>query len=128
MSAKTASWACVLVAWAALSVRAQERPRDVFARENLVAWCIVPFDAAKRTPVQRSEMLKRLGLRRVAYDCRDEHVPQWDEELGQYKRHDIELVGFWAPDRHAEILALLRRHGVKTQLWLYYTPKGTTDA
>ncbi len=46
----------------------------LFAPTNLVAWCIVPFDANKRGPAERAEMVKRLGLSRVAYDWRDEHV------------------------------------------------------
>jgi hypothetical protein len=29
-------------------------PREnLFARDNLVAWCIVPFDAKKRGPAER---------------------------------------------------------------------------
>ena len=63
-------------------------------------------------------MLVRLGIRRVAYDWRDQHIPEWDEELDQYKSHGIELVGFWAPDRHQQILDLLKRHGIRAQLWL----------
>ena len=27
----------------------------LFARENLVAWCIVPFDSAKRGPEERAK-------------------------------------------------------------------------
>lgn len=94
------------------------RPGGVFARDNLVAWCIVPFDAKHRGPKDRADMLVRLGIKRIAYDWRDQHIPQWDEELDQYKSHGIELVGFWAPDRHKQILDLLKRHGLKTQLWL----------
>jgi len=94
------------------------RPGGVFARANLVAWCIVPFDAKHRGPKDRADMLVRLGIKRIAYDWRDQHIPQWDEELDQYKSHGIELVGFWAPDRHKQILDLLKRHGLKTQLWL----------
>ena len=32
----------------------------IFSRDNLVAWCIVPFDASKRGPKERAEMLERL--------------------------------------------------------------------
>ena len=102
--------------------------KPVFARDNLVAWCIVPFDAAKRGPRERAEMLARLGLSRVAYDWRDGNVPDWDEELRQYKAHKIELTAFWAPTRHAEILELLKRHNVRAQLWIDHNPKGDTDA
>jgi hypothetical protein len=41
---------------------------DIFAKPNLVARCIVPFDAKNRSPAERAQMVKRLGLRRVAYD------------------------------------------------------------
>jgi hypothetical protein len=101
-----------------LLVGAAPSERPVFSRDNLVAWCIVPFDAKHRGPKERAEMLARLGIRRVAYDWRDQHVPEWDEELNQYKSHGIELVGFWAPDRHRQILDLVKRHGLRTQLWL----------
>ncbi|MEZ6073931.1 MAG: hypothetical protein R3C10_27535 [Pirellulales bacterium] len=61
---------------------AGELPDDgVFARDNLVAWCIVPFDAAKRGPEERAVMLERLGIRRLAYDYRAEHVPTFDAEV-----------------------------------------------
>ena len=102
--------------------------KSVFARDNLVAWCIVPFDAATRNPQQRAEMLARLGLSRVAYDWRDHHIPEWDEELRQYKSHNIQLTAFWAPTRHQEILDLLKRHNVRAQLWIDHNPKGDTDA
>jgi sugar phosphate isomerase/epimerase len=101
----------------------------VFARDNLVAWCVVPFDAKHRGPKERADMLVRLGVRRIAYDWRDQHIPEWDEELAQYKSHGIELVGFWAPDRHKQILELLKRHGIKSQLWLMPPdPKADTQA
>ncbi len=47
---------------------ASVRASDLFARSNLVAWCIVPFDSQKRGPEERAAMLERLGLRRLAYD------------------------------------------------------------
>ena len=93
----------------------------VFRRDNLVAWCVVPFDAKQRGPMERAEMLSRLGIKRIAYDWRDQHVAEWDEELVQYRSHGIELVAFWAPDRHKQILDLLKRHGVKAQLWVMGT-------
>jgi hypothetical protein len=101
----------------------------VFSRDNLVAWCIVPFDAKHRDPKQRADMLVRLGIKRIAYDWRDQHIPEWDEELVQYRAHGIELVGFWAPDRHKQILDLLKRHGLKTQLWMMLPEQkdGTAD-
>src|SRR5690348_4459387 len=55
----------------------------LFARDNLVAWCIVPFDAKKRGPIERVEMLQKLGFRRYAYDWRDEHLPTFDTEVAE---------------------------------------------
>lgn len=97
-------------------------PGDVFARENLVAWCIVPFDAKKRGPEERAQMLDRLGIGRLAYDCRDEHVPTFDEEVLAMKRHGISIDAWWFPaglDPTArKILDVLKRHKLRTQLWV----------
>ena len=100
---------------------------DPWAPANLTAWCIVPFDAAHRGPAERAAMLKRLGIGRVAYDWRDEHTGQFDEELAAYEEHDIELTGFWTPvnttnalsEPHVKaILAALERNQATTQLWV----------
>ncbi len=96
------------------------------ARESLVAWCIVPFDAAKRGPEERAKMLKELGLRHLAYDWREEHVPTWDDELSALKKHGIELTAFWcsssltpAQDASTQrIVRFLKRTGQTTQLWV----------
>jgi putative heme-binding domain-containing protein len=95
---------------------------QVFDIDNLVAWCIVPFDAARRTPQQRAAMLRELGLRRLAYDYRAEHVPQFEEEIQALQEHDIELTAWWFPttlnDEAKQILSLLAKHHIKTQLWV----------
>ena len=65
----------------------QANPNKPFDRDQLVAWCIVPFDGKERGPAARAEMLKRLGLRRVAYDWREKHVATFEEEILQYKKH-----------------------------------------
>jgi hypothetical protein len=94
----------------------------LFARTNLVAWCIVPFDAKKRGPEERAQMLKRLGILRLAYDWRAEHVPTFDEEIAAGRRHGIELSAWWFPsalDADAKrILEVLERNKVRTQLWV----------
>src|SRR5947209_3690712 len=70
---------------------------DLFARTNLVAWCIVPFDARKRGPEERAAMLNRLGFERFAYDYRAEHIPTFDAEMEALQRHHIRLVAWWFP-------------------------------
>jgi hypothetical protein len=94
----------------------------LFARENLVAWCIVPFDAKKRGPEQRAQMLSRLGFTKFAYDYRAEHIPTFDAELDALKRHGIKLVAWWFPgelnDEAQGILATLQRHKLQPELWV----------
>ncbi len=55
--------------------------KDLLGKENLVAWCIVPFDANERTPLERARMLNGLGIGQFAYDYRDKHIPTFEEEL-----------------------------------------------
>ena len=43
---------------------------DLFEKPNLAAWCIVPFDAQKRSPEARAEMVAKMGLTKIAYDWR----------------------------------------------------------
>jgi putative heme-binding domain-containing protein len=97
-------------------------PPQLFARDNLIAWCIVPFDSKKRTPEQRAEMLKRLGFRHFAYDWRAEHVATFDAEVAALRKNGISLDAFWFPaalDKDARtILDLLKRHKIHAQLWV----------
>ncbi len=80
-----------------------------------MAWCVVPFDAKKRNPAQRAEMLASLGLKRCAYDWRKEHVPAFEEEILQYQKHGIEYFAFWS--EHEEAFQLFAKHGLKPQIW-----------
>ncbi len=99
---------------------------SIYAKDNLVAWCIVPFDAAKRGPEARARMLAEIGVRRLAYDWRAEHIPEFGAELDALDKHGVELTAFWVPsDLHPEkdevvskILDLLERRKVKTQIWV----------
>jgi sugar phosphate isomerase/epimerase len=95
---------------------------DLFARDNLVAWCIVPFDAKKRGPEERAAMLERLGFTHFAYDYRAEHVPTFDAELTALQRHGVTLAAWWFPmtlNAEAKMtLELFQRHGVRPQLWV----------
>jgi putative heme-binding domain-containing protein len=108
---------------AASGPAAAEGADRLFARENLIAWCIVPFDSKRRGPEERAAMLRRLGFRHFAYDWRAEHIPTFEAEIEALKRHGIALDAFWvAPgelNRESRlILDLLRRHAIKAQLWV----------
>jgi hypothetical protein len=117
----------LIIEFPILTVRAEDAEiPDNFKRENLVAWCIVPFDAKKRNPAERAEMIQRLGLRRVAYDWRAEHVPQFEQEIVEYKKHGIEYFAFWS--WHDAIEPLIKKHGIKPQIWaMCRQPGAATD-
>jgi sugar phosphate isomerase/epimerase len=89
---------------------------DVFADDNLVAWCIVPFDAKQRGPAERAEMLQRLGLKHVAYDWRAQHVAEFEEEIIQYQKHNLNYFAFWS--WHDAMEPLIKKHGIHPQIWL----------
>src|SRR6188474_3380240 len=80
-----------------LSLLRAAAAQDLFAKSNLVAWCIVPFDAKKRGPEERAQMLEKLEIKRLAYDYRAEHIPTFDAEVEATKRHGIELTAWWFP-------------------------------
>jgi len=95
---------------------------QVFARSNLMAWCIVPFDAKKRGPEERAAMMEKIGFKHFAYDYRAEHVPTFDAEVAACKKHGVSLDAWWFPgtlnNEARLILDTLKRHNVKAQLWI----------
>ena len=103
-----------------------------FARTNLVAWCIVPFDSQKRGPEERAAMLDRLGVKRLAYDWRAEHIPSFDAEVAAMRKHGIELTAWWFPaalnDEAKAILACLERNQIHPQLWVTMGTEPEPDA
>ena len=116
---------CTLAAVFVSGCSSQGQGRSVFARDNLVAWCIVPFDASDRNPKQRAEMLNRLGIKKVAYDWRERHIPTFEEEIIQYKEHGLEYFAFWS--WHDDMAALVKKHGITPQFWIMIPdPAGQT--
>ena len=115
----------ILLAMDALS---QDKP-NLFDKENLIAWCIVPFDDPERTSEQRSQMLNELGINKLAYDWRERHVPFFEDEIKALKKHNIRLQSFWyysGPDpendkNFALIIDLLKKHDIKTEIWTMIT-------
>ena len=65
----------------ALSVGSPSKAADLFDKSNLAAWCIVPFDAKKRSPEERAEMVAKMGIKKIAYDWRQEHVAEFEREI-----------------------------------------------
>lgn len=115
------------------NVFAQPQNGSLFARQNLVAWCIVPYDNKERTPHERVAMLKELGITQLAYDWRDKHLPTLEQEIKALKDSDIKLkaVWFWVNGSAAHtldeannfILETLKKNNVKTELWLSFNDK-----
>ena len=90
-------------------------PPANFAGDQLVAWCIVPFDAKKRSPEARAKMLVDLGLRRCAYDWRAEHVASFEAEIEAYRKFGIEFTAFWG--EHETAFKLFIKHRITPQIW-----------
>ena len=103
---------------------------DIFKPDNLVAWCIVPFDSKDRTPKERVDMLTQLGFSKYAYDWRHEHLASLPEEIKIARQSNISITAVWmwidkqtdSPGKLSEdnekLLTILRETGLKTQLWV----------
>ena len=102
------------------------REQTILAQDNLVAWCIVPFDAKKRGPAARAEMVQRLGLSKVAYDWRKKHIAEFEQEILEYKKRNIEFFAFWS--WHDSIAPLIKKHRIQPQIWITVpSPDANTD-
>ncbi|MDO8540070.1 MAG: TIM barrel protein [Opitutaceae bacterium] len=97
-------------------------PAPRWQRDNVQAWCIVPFDAKKRSSEERAEMLQAIGLRRYAYDYRPEHIATFDREIEVMKQRGIEITAWWFPQKVDDtaklIFAAIKRHAIKPALWI----------
>jgi len=101
---------------------------SLWEHDNLIAWCVVPFDAKKRSPEERAAMLQGLGFKHFAYDWRENDVPTFDAEIEALQHHGIELTAWWFPIAADDALAkstleTFKRHGVHPQLWVVSTRK-----
>jgi hypothetical protein len=102
----------------------------LYAKNNLIAWCIVPFDTENRDPAERAALLNELGFTRMAWDWRMEHLPQLSEEISVLRNNDINLTAVWLwldnrsseglLDHHDHILNIIAEQGVETTLWVSF--------
>lgn len=112
----------------------------VFAKSNVMAWCVVPFDSLERGPQERAAMLKELGITKLAYDWREKHLPTFPEEIKALKDNQIELkaVWFWIATPEADQLDsanrvmfnMVKENNIKTDFWIGITKEffdGLTD-
>jgi sugar phosphate isomerase/epimerase len=116
-----AVWIFLACGFSAGVCRAEEEP-SIYGRENLAAWCVVPFDASQRGPVERARMLSELGFTKLAYDWRAEHVPSFEAEIQALQDQDIDLFAFWSPmsmnDGYKSMMALLAKYELTPQIWM----------
>lgn len=105
----------------------------LFDKDNLVAWCVVPFDSTERTPEERAQMLDELGFSKFAYDWRLKHLDTFNDEVAALKKHNIEMssVWFWVDggsgnvidDVNERILAMMGENGLTTELWVCFNDR-----
>lgn len=101
----------------------------LYDMDNLLAWCIVPFDVRQRTPEERILMLRELGFKSYAYDWREEHLATMAEEFRLARENGIDVKAVWlwidansdAPGQLSEsneaMLAIVKDAGLETQIW-----------
>jgi sugar phosphate isomerase/epimerase len=112
----------------------------LFAKNNLLAWCIVPYDSKKRSSEERALMLKELGITSMAYDMRDADLPNMENEFTTLKKYNINITAVWfwingdkeqlLNNANEIILKSLAKTGTKTELWVCFPNKffeGLTD-
>lgn len=114
-----------------LTTACRETPKKQnLDRSKVYAWCIVPYDSLQRSPAERMAMLKRLGIKKYAYDWRAEHLPQMAGELQLAAENGIEVIAVWMwidnnsdsveklSDANEKVFSILETVGYKGQIWV----------
>jgi len=101
----------------------------IWAKDNLFAWCVVPFDAKHRNSEQRAEMFNRLGIKSFAYDWRAKDIPTFGDEIETMKSHHIKIIAWWFPYDPADpgakaTLETFKKHGIHPLLWVIQSVHG----
>ena len=108
----------------------QLNAQSIYRKDNVVAWCVVPFDSVNRTPAQRIQLLKELGISQYAYDWRAKHLPTMAAEWQLAEKNGIGVKAVWCwIDKNADqpgklssdneaVFQALKQTGLKTQLWV----------
>lgn len=105
---------------------------------NVFAWCIVPFDSVHRTPLQRMDMLRELGIQRYAYDWREQQLNEMVTEWHLAKQNNIKVDAVWIwydaksdsigklSPGNERMLVNLDSAGLKTTIWLSFNKNNFT--
>lgn len=98
--------------------------------DNLFAWCVVPFDSEDRSPQARVDMLRELGFTAYAYDWREKHLSEMEEEWSIAKQSGLDVAAVWMwidgnydqPDKLSDanerVLKAISRSKLNTQIWV----------
>jgi hypothetical protein len=104
--------------------------QNLFSDSNLLPWCIVPFDSQQRTPEQRIEMLKKMGMKQYAYDWREKNIPTFEREIDLAQQHNIKMEAVWMwignetdkigelSKENEQVLSILQHKKLETTIWL----------
>ncbi|MEO6188415.1 MAG: TIM barrel protein [Ginsengibacter sp.] len=127
------SLAVILLVASSFVAKSQTSSRGndlLFSKNNLLAWCIVPYDSKKRTSEERAAMLNDLGIKSFVYDWREKDLPNMEHEFATLKKYHIALKGiwFWVNDNKDQpldeasetILKTLAKTNTKTALWVSF--------
>lgn len=60
-------------------------------------------------------MCAKLGLKKIAYDWRGEHVATFEQEILEYRKHGLEYFAFWS--EHEEAFRLFEKYNLHPQIW-----------
>ena len=109
---KTATCLALLFFTSAISLHAAD---GLFDKSNISAlWIVAPWDAKKRGPEERMQMLLELGLTKFVYNG----GPEVDAEIEAAQKHGIEITAWWYPQRNAKIVDATKHHGIHPQFWV----------
>ncbi len=114
---------------------------SIYQTDNLVAWCVVPFDSMNRGPAERVKMLADLGFKKFAYDWREKHLPSFPQEVELLEQQQIELLSvWWWVDGHGDqllnegneqLLHYLDSLNIRCDIWMSFSDdffQGLDDA
>jgi sugar phosphate isomerase/epimerase len=116
-----------------MSTSCKEKNKEqIIDIENIYAWCIVPFDSLERSPEERIDMLKRLGIKKYAYDWRKENLSSMADELRLAKKNDIDVIAVWMNidnnwdsinglnSSNNKVFNVVEEVGYKGQIWVSF--------
>lgn len=112
-----------------------QKEKKQIAIEDMYAWCIIPHDSLKRSPQERIDMLKELGIKSYAYDWRDDSLDQMEEEIVLARNNNLEIKAIWmsmddASDKVSElrennerVFKIIETTKYSGQIWLGFDSK-----